>query len=260
MLELDIVTIIWQIVNFLVLATALYFALFRPVIRKMQEQETERERVAREAMQDRQEAERLRATLENRLAGVEQEATAIVSRAQEKAEAERANLLQEAESEAERILAEAHANANRLGNQAIDEFQDELLSTILTVSGQVIGQVAPPEVHDTLIKQLCNRIWEMGHSEMQQVETLRRSLGEREPTAYVTTAHPLSSEQQGQLARTFTALADRHVNLEVTSDPVLAAGVRIRLGDLVIDNSIGDRLNSLRKSISQSVEEQLNGE
>jgi F0F1-type ATP synthase delta subunit len=46
----------------------------------------------------------------------------------------------------------------------------------------------------------------------------------------------------------------------VTSDPVLAAGVRIRLGDLVIDNSIGDRLNSLRKSISQSVEEQLNGE
>jgi F-type H+-transporting ATPase subunit delta len=88
---------------------------------------------------------------------------------------------------------------------------------------------------------------------MSQVETLRHALGDREPTVHVTTAHALTTEQQGLLARTFTALADRHVNLEVTVEPTLAAGLRVRLGDMVVDNSIADRLEVLRESVSQSL-------
>jgi F-type H+-transporting ATPase subunit b len=251
--QLDLETILFQLANFAILAVALYFVLFRPMMRKMKAQKAEEERIARQAAQDHQEAERLRTALEERLAGVEEEATAIVARAREQAEVERTALLQEAEAEAERILTEAHANADRIGSQTIDEFQDELLDTILAISGHVIGQVTPPEMHGALIQQLSDRIWEMGRSEMGQVETLRQALGDREPTVYVTTAHPLTSEQQGLLARTFTALADRHVNLEVTADPTLAAGVRVRLGDMVVDNSIADRLEGLRESVAQTL-------
>jgi len=258
--QANIEIILLQLANFTILAVVLHFVLFRPMMRKMKEQRAEEERIAREAAQDRQEAERLRAALEDRLAGVEEEATAIVARAREQAEVERTALLQEAEAEAERILTEAHANADRIGSQTIDEFQDELLDTILAISGYVIGQVTPPEIHDALIQQLNDRIWEMGRSEMGQVETLRQALGDREPTVYVTTAHPLTAEQQGLLARTFTALADRHVNLEVTTDPTLAAGVRVRLGDMVVDNSIADRLEALRESVAQTLKRQVTGE
>jgi F-type H+-transporting ATPase subunit b len=258
--QVNIEIILLQLANFTILAVLLYFVLFRPMMRKMREHETEKERVARETMQDRQETERLRAALEDRLAGVEEEATAIVARAKEQAEVERTALMQEVEAEAERILADAYANADRLGSQTIDEFQGDLLDTILAISGQVINQVTPPEIHDALIQQLSDRIWEMGRSEMGQVETLRHALGDREPTVYVTTAHPLTPEQQGLLARTFTALADRHVSIEVTADPTLAAGVRVRLGDMVVDNSIADRLESLRESVAQALKEQVAGE
>ena len=258
--QVNIESILLQLANFTILAVLLYFVLFRPMMRKMKERKAEEERIAQDIARDRQEAERLRAALEDRLAGVEEEATAIVARAKEQAEVERTALLQEAEAEAERILAEAHANADRLGNQTIDEFQDDLLSTILTVSSQVIGQGVPPEVHDAMIQQLSDRIWEMGRSEMGQVETLRHALGDREPTVYVTSARPLTSEQQGLLARTFTALADRHVNLEVTTEPALAAGVRVRLGDMVVDNSIADRLEALRESVAQTLRGQITGE
>jgi F-type H+-transporting ATPase subunit b len=263
MLELDPLTIIWQIVNFLLLSTALYFVLFRPVMRSMKEREAEKERIARETAQDRQEAERLRAALEDRLASVEEEAAAIIARANEQAEMERTALLQEAEAEAERILTDAHANADRLGRQTIDEFEGELLDTIMSISGQVIGQASPPEIHDGLVQQLSDRIWEMGRTEMSQVETLRRALGDREPTVHVTTARELTTEQQGLLARTFTALADRHVNLEVTVEPALAGGLRVRLGDMVVDNSIADRLEALRENVSRSLirsEEHPSGE
>ena len=85
------------------------------------------------------------------------------------------------------------------------------------------------------------------------LENLRQALGDREPTVHVATARALTTEQQGLLARTFTALADRHVNLEVTVEPALAGGLRVRLGDMVVDNSIADRLEVLREGVSQSL-------
>jgi F-type H+-transporting ATPase subunit delta len=58
-------------------------------------------------------------------------------------------------------------------------------------------------------------------------------------------------------------LADRHVNLEVTVEPALAGGLRVRLGDMVVDNSIADRLEALRENVSRSLirsEEHPSGE
>ncbi len=260
MLNLDWITVIIQIINFLVLAALLHHFLFRPVIRNVAQRTAEKERLLRELAQEREEAARLRAELEERLAKADEEAAAIVTAAHDQAEAERMALLQEAQAEIERILAEAHADALRWRRRAVDSFHEELLDTILDISGQVIARTAPQEMHNALVKQLSDRIWEMGRSEMQQVETFRRSLGDREPTAYATTARPLSPEQQGLLVRTLTALADRHVNLELKSDPALVAGLRVRMGDTIVDNSIAGQLAELRESVSTAIEELMGNE
>ncbi len=260
MLNLDIWTIVFQIINFLALTAALYYFLFRPVMRNVEERAVEKKQLARELAQERQEAARLRTELEVRLAHTEEEAAAIITKAQAQAEAEREALLRETHAEVERNLIEAHADAHRLRQQAVDDFHDEMLNTILEVSGWVIGRAAPPEVHDALVQQLSDRIWELGRSEMERVETFRRSLGDRTPTAYVTTAQPLSPEQQGLLARTFTALADRHVNLELKIDPALAAGLQVRLGDTLVDHSIGGQLAELRETVSETLKERMTGE
>jgi F-type H+-transporting ATPase subunit b len=260
MLNLDVATITFQIINFLILAAALYYFLFRPMMRRMKERAADKERLTQDLAQERQKAEGLRTELEARLANAEAEAAAIVAQARQRAEAERGALLEEARSEVERILVEAHSDAYRMRQQATDEFHEELLDAILGIGGSVIGRVAPPEVHDTMVQELSDRIWEMGRSEMARVETFRRTLSERAPTVFVTSARPLSPEQQGLLARTFTALADRHVNLELRTDPALAAGVQVRLGDTLMDHSIGGQLAELRENVSATLEERMSSE
>jgi F-type H+-transporting ATPase subunit b len=260
MLNLDVWTIVFQIINFLLLAVALYYLLFRPVMRGVEKRAAEKEQVARELAQEREEATRLRTELEARLAHAGEEAAAIVATAQEQAEVERQALLQETQAEVERILVEAHADAHRLRQQTVDESHADLLDAVIEISGWVISRAAPPEVHDALVQQLCDRIWELGRSEMERVETFRRALGDRTPTAHVKTARPLSPEQQGLLARTFTALADRHVNLELRTDPALAAGIQVRLGDTLVDNSIGGQLAEMRDNVSTALKERVTGE
>jgi F-type H+-transporting ATPase subunit delta len=121
----------------------------------------------------------------------------------------------------------------------------------------VIENTIPESVHDTLIRQLSERIWELGRTDIERVDAFRNSLGEREPTAHIVTAKSLNLEQQGLLARTFTALADRHVALEVQVDAQLVAGVRVRIGDIIVDSSIAGQMEDLRDRALEALDEQI---
>ncbi len=260
MLNLDLWTIALQIVNFLILAGGLYYFLFRPMMKQAKKRAMEKEHLMQKLAEERQEVDAQRAELKHQLDEAEEEAQRIVNNARDRAEQTRAELLQEANDEIERMLTEAHTDVQRIQRQAMEEFHDELLDAILSVSQQVIGRVAPDATNDALVQQLNERIWEMGRSDMERVEAFRVSLGDREPTAYVTSAQSLSSEQQGELARTLTALADRHVDLELRTDPNLAAGLRVRLEDIVIDNTISGQLDALRESVAQALKENMANE
>jgi len=260
MLNIDWATIAFQVINFLVLAGALYYFVFRPMTRRVQERRAEKQEMMRQIREDRQEAERLRETLEEHLSEVEAEADEIITEAQKRAEAERQQMLEDVGQDIEEMLVDAREDVEQMRQQAVDEFHDELIDAILDIGADVIRQAAPSAVHDALVAQLGDRIWEMGREEMERVRAFRRSLGERTPTAHVTTAKPLRSEQQGELARTLTALADRNVDIQMETDPSLAAGMQVRLADIVVDNSVAGRLDELREQTSQALRERLTDE
>lgn len=260
MLNIDWATIALQAGNFLALAAALYYFAFRPAMERVRERRAEKEEMMRQIREDRQEAERLRERLDERLSEAEEEADEIITEAQKQAEAERQQMLEDVEGAIEERLDDAREDVQQMRQRAVDEFHDELIDAILDVGSEVIRQAAPREMHDALVADLNDRIWEMGREEMERVRAFRRSLGERTPTAHVTAAEPLSSEQQGELARTLTALADRNVDIEMETNPSLAAGMRVRLGDIVVDNSIAGRLEQLREQASEALEERLTDE
>jgi F0F1-type ATP synthase delta subunit len=108
-----------------------------------------------------------------------------------------------------------------------------------------------------MVKHLMDSVWELGRTDMRQVELLREGLGDRTPTVVTVTAKALSTEQQGQLVRTFSALADRNINLDLNVEPALGLGLRVRLGDLVMENSIANQLSDLKDIVGQALMEQF---
>jgi F0F1-type ATP synthase delta subunit len=55
--------------------------------------------------------------------------------------------------------------------------------------------------------------------------------------------------------RTFSALADRDVNVDLKVDPSLGLGLQVRLGDLVMDTTIAGQLDGLRENVVEALEE-----
>jgi F-type H+-transporting ATPase subunit b len=246
MLDLDLTTIILEIVNFLALSVLLYFLLFRPVLRRVEARAAEKERVEREMKSNLEETEKLKAEAETRLAELDGEIDKLLDRAREQIERERRQMLEGIRAEAEQARRDTEADIRRLQRQELKELNRHVVDTLIAMSGEMIVKIAPPEVHDRLVQEASDYVWEFGKEKPHEVEALRRSLGERTPTVNIVSARTLNPDQQRRLAKTFHALTDRTVNFELETDPKLYAGVRVRVGDMLIDNSILAQLERVR--------------
>ena len=67
--------------------------------------------------------------------------------------------------------------------------------------------------------------------------------------ALVRTATPLSADEQGRLGDVLGRSYDRPVHLNVVVDPTVLGGVRVEVGDQVIDGTIATRLDDARRRL-----------
>jgi F-type H+-transporting ATPase subunit delta len=72
----------------------------------------------------------------------------------------------------------------------------------------------------------------------------------RRVVATVRVAAPLTGEQQARLAATLTRQTGRAVNLHVVVDPAVVGGMRVELGDEVIDGTVAGRLADARRHLA----------
>ena len=257
MLDIDIVTILAEIINFLVVAIVLYFVLFKPITKRIKLRAEEKDRLLTAAQEKEDLAAEKLAEVEQRLAKIDLEIEEHLQKAYQEAQSESQTLLDATQEEAKKILKEAESEAAKRQKQEMDELQEELADTILTICGQVISKSSPDAIHDDLINKLNEDVWDLGKNDMRQVRTIRDALAEREPTTFITTAKELTPEQQRELIRTFAALADRNIHMEIEINPDLLAGIKVRLGDLVVENSLAMGLMGLRSEVIESLKESV---
>ncbi len=257
MLNFDIPTIIFEIINFLVLTGLLYLLLFKPIRRRVNQRAEERLQQEKEIAQKLEQAESLRQELDQRLDNIETQISQIIGDAQERMEEIRSSTIENTRLEAERILKAAASEGSQLQEKAVSDHMDEILEAIRVISKQVLHQTSPPEVHDHLVKELNERIWQLGSGEMDQVQTIRRSLDERSPTVFADTAREMSESQVQELRDTLSALIDKEVDLEINIDKDLISGLRVRVGDTLINNSLASKLDKILDDAEFSIRERM---
>lgn len=70
-------------------------------------------------------------------------------------------------------------------------------------------------------------------------------------TATVTSAVPLSQEHEDRLVRALSAQYGRAVHTNIVIDPSVVGGIRVEIGDEVIDGTISHRLSDARRRLTQ---------
>ena len=73
---------------------------------------------------------------------------------------------------------------------------------------------------------------------------------QRQWIADVTVARPLQQAQRDRLIKSLSATFGRELTLNIETDPQLIGGIRIQVGDEVIDSSVASRLNDLNTKLA----------
>lgn len=141
-----------------------------------------------------------------------------------------------------RIVDADHALRAALANPAapLDSRRD-------LVAGLLAGKA--PQETTTLAQRAVaarNRTFELT---LEQYLNLAAAL-RRRVVATVRVAAPLTAEQEARLAATLSGQAGRAVNLHVVVDPSVVGGIKVELGDEVIDGTVAGRLADARRHLA----------
>ncbi len=254
MLDIDFTTIIWEIINFLVLTVILYYLVLKPMTKRSEERAIEKAALRATMLRDQLDAQEKLHEIDTRLLNLDEEIEKITEQAYINSQIQQSDLLEATRVEAESIMMEAVAEARKEQEVDIKRLQNDLVETVIRISSDALRQVTPAQVHDKLIEEMTQNIWNLGRTDIRRVQEIRDSLAERIPTVEVAVPRELTNEQTKKLLSTFNALADKEVELEVAVEPEMVSGIRARIGDFILDNSIGAHLNSLRDEIREALE------
>ncbi|HHX42761.1 MAG TPA: hypothetical protein GX714_02065 [Chloroflexi bacterium] len=257
MLELDWATLLFQIINFVVLMALLGYFLFRPLRRKLDERGQIIAETLQRARDQEAEAKQLREQWEERMRTVDQQAEEIIHRAQVAANQRAAELLEQTRQRIDRLTEEMRSDLARHRDEIVAQHYDDLLDAIIDVSGSAVRSVTTRRTHDDLVTNFCASIYQMPQEEVDQ---FRRVMADRVPHAFVSTPVALTPDQTKTLTDTLSSLIDRHVELQVDIQPELVAGLQVRLADRLIDNSVRQHLSRIRNRVRQDLVARLEAE
>jgi F-type H+-transporting ATPase subunit b len=237
-----------QIVNFLILFVALRFLLWKPMLKMLNERKQRITQGLEDAEQARRDRERAQAEYEERIKQAEQEREAILVRAGEEGEQAKAEALAQARAQAEQITAEAKGTVERERQQMLAELRSQVAALSIAAANKLIGEALDEQRQRRLIDEFFSgikaaRVVVLEEQEIEQVKA-------GEVRALVTSALPLTEEERKVVSSGLTEELGQAPAVEFKIDPAILGGLVIRIGDKVIDGSVGGRLEALRGSLT----------
>jgi F-type H+-transporting ATPase subunit b len=223
------------LVNFVVLVVLLRLLLYRPILNMFEARRAKIE----QGLQDARAAEEARAN-------AEAERQRILDEARAEAQKLRAEASQQAEQAAAKIQADALAEAKKTRDDALSglsgerdkmlsELRGQIAALTIAATNKLIGESLDRQRQAALITDFFAKV----------PEEVRVGLSGAAGEAEVLSAVPLTPEEQSRV-RSELALSAAHFKV----DPKLLGGLRVRVGDKVVDGSVAAQLESLRASLS----------
>ena len=153
-------TMIFQLINLLILMIAFKKYLFKPVLGILEKRREEIESTYDEAAKAESAAKAMKADYESRMAGAREEADRVIKTATESANVLADNIVGDARAQADQIKRRAETEIEMQRRKAFDEVKGELSGIALDIASQVIEREVSAKDHETFIDEFIRNVGE----------------------------------------------------------------------------------------------------
>ncbi len=246
--------IFYGLLNFAILAAALYFIGWKLVVKMFK---SRRDRIADEleqAKQAKEKAENIRVGLDKARAEGDAQGEAIIAKAKETAERSSEEARRADEKSAADIAAGARSDAEQIDYELRRKLTNAAAGEITEAAAQLMSAPEYGErraaLTEKFVAELKDAIQVTPADKVRLYET-------GEVSAVLWSEQPLEQTTVDEIRDIIAqAFDDDEVNIETDVDTSLIGGLRLQVGDTVYDGSLAHRLNVIRNNIvSEAVPE-----
>lgn len=150
MLKLDW-TIIWAVVNILILFVLLRIFLFKPLHKFMDERTASVQNDLDSAKKSMEEAEALRQQYEDTLSNAKTEANEIIAKAREEAVTEKERIIKQSQEEANQIISDAGKTIENERKRVMQQAQSQIADLAIEAASKIVGENVDDEKNRKLV-------------------------------------------------------------------------------------------------------------
>ncbi len=157
-------TLVFQLINTIILFLILRKLLFKPVSAMMAGRQNAIVESIKEAENKNVEADQLKLEYQRKLEGAQAEGREIIKDASKRAEARAEEIISQSQQEAMKMKDRAEADIQREKQKAANMMKEELAALAVMAAGKIIGKDLDEKGHDKLIKEFIDEVGETAWS------------------------------------------------------------------------------------------------
>ena len=235
-LGINLGLLIVQLIAFAIVFLTLNAWVYKPMLDMM---ESRKQKIS-QGLEDARVAAEARANAEREaakvLAEAQAEASKVVREATDRAATAGKDVKAAAEAEAAKAREAAMAEAEMERNRILGDLRGQVAALAIAAANKLVGEALDEKKQHALIDEFFSGV-KAGKVVVVEGEFKGES-------AEVTSALPLSSQEQETVKKSFSA---KEVSFKV--DPGILGGLVVKIGDKVLDGSVAGKLEGLRQTL-----------
>jgi len=215
------------------------------VLRFLQERSSKIEEQLDKAKKVEQEAQAFKEKHEQELLNIRKEIQQAKERMEEETRRAHSEIVEKARAEArqerERLREELELERER----AKTSLQEEITNTAISLAGEIIKRFIDEKMHRRFVEEFASYLGELNEDQ------LREGMGRAATSATVYSVIPLPAEDKWKIRDGLLGITRRDIELRFAEDSSLIGGIKIELGDKVIDGSIQAQLRMIQDELGK---------
>jgi F-type H+-transporting ATPase subunit b len=254
--QIDLFTLVAQIVNFLILVGVLWYFLFNRITKVIDKREDSISSRFEEAEQKKDEAEQEKEEYIQKKTELENNRDEIISQARSEAEDKRRELIQEARDEVDESKKEWRQSLEEQKASFLKQLRQRAGKQVYAVTRRVLKDMANEDIEKHIIEMFAKKIRELDGDEKEEITELVRG---SEDNITVISAFELNQDMRKEIRDVLISQFADDVDVDFEKSPDLISGVELRTNGRKVSWSLASYLDSLETQLSEAFERETKG-
>ncbi|MBZ0192521.1 MAG: F0F1 ATP synthase subunit B [Candidatus Kuenenia stuttgartiensis] len=245
-MKFNIWTLLFQIINFVVLLYILRRILYKPIREIIEKRRGLIAKTVEDAEKTKKEALELKEKNQKELNKVKELQSQMLEQTREEALKDRSKLLDEANKEAAKINEKEKALIDAEKIRIELELKNKTLEMVSVFASNLLKDISDEELHRSIFRKLLKENGKI-------VSDISKIKGKEEIlNIELFTAYPLPLDDVKTFKETLESQLAKKVKMNTTIDETLIAGVRIKVYDMIYDSSLAGQVNALASQLRET--------